>query len=96
MKLFIPMLLVISWAVLLQPGFSQDKKDAINQVSIEESSSIESGDLDNEDEILANDGIEPVSKERKKDHKKKKGKSKILIPPNEDDIILELDQSDQK
>ena len=82
MKFLISMILVISWAVLLQPVFSQEEKFSVNE-SIE----ITADNLEEQDE-----DAETVIKERKENKKKKKPKSKILIPPNEDDVILELDQ----
>ena len=33
-----------------------------------------------------------VDLKEKKEHKKKKGKGKILIPPNDEDIVLTLDK----
>lgn len=83
---------MISWAVLPQPVFSQEEKGIVNHVSVDELSREETDDLDEGDEALAEENTETVAKDRKDNHKKKKkGKSKILIPPNEDDIILELD-----
>ncbi|GEM_PF-4464593 len=52
---------------------------------------VSAADTDSKETSVVPDATKEVALKEKKEHKKKKGKGKILIPPNDEDIVLTLD-----